>query len=55
MVLLPNPQLFGSLSIAAMQLFGDSAPAGNAQSVKSALISAVDSLLGFEHKELSET
>lgn len=53
-VLLAKPQLSGSLSIPSMQV-PDSAFAGNAQFVKSALIKAVAPLLGFEHSELSET
>lgn len=38
MVLFPNPQLSGSLSIPSMQAPDDKESAGNAQFVKSALI-----------------
>lgn len=54
-MLLPKPQLSGSFSIASIHCVGESAPAGKAQSVKSALISAVDWELGSEHSWLSDT
>lgn len=55
MVLLPYPQLSGSLSLPSMQILDDSESAGNAQFVKSALICSLASLLALEHSWLSET
>lgn len=53
-MLLPNPQLFGSLSLPSMQALDDSESAGRAQFVKSALICSLAPLLALEHKSLSE-
>lgn len=54
MVLLPNPQLSGSLSLPSMQVLDDSESAGRAQFVKSALICSLAPLLALEHNWLSE-